>query len=954
MQFMKRVLLIVFLSLFSQILYAGGALTVPYSRQPITLDGEVKDNEYAGALVLNNFFLSGTATAPQERSIVYLICDDNYLYAGAVMNSYALHPGSNMGKEFKATLHGENQPVWDDDSLELRAITGNGEKFYFGFNANGATFARIPARFAKPEVRCSKGKGFFSAEIRLPLELLNGNWAVNVVRFEKRLKETSTLLPESSYNLWSHTGFFRLFRGNTATAGLRLDQLSESNTGNFRMTFSRKTSGKYTVSGNGKNHAKEFSADAGKSVILQLPQEKKGQNRFTLNIESNAGKWSFPEYILASPDSQFAIRFDQQKMSVLFNNSPVASGAVLPMVQKQNILEITSQVPEITFSLAHGYFPAFSGSFDGAKSVKCENSSITLTAPENAAPPYKFRKIFTVTPKVISPYGLEKHRLLLSADDAYDFEINPVEFGIFPLADICFQILVPAEIEVLDVCSRVRYENGFAPFNWPAEQNMYELVDRKETAYEGKKYNLLTIKRNTVLDRVPNMTKLFHSMRERCHIIFRSGHAGFKGEMQLFVTAGNPALMEVPRILPVKVLPQLNGVQPKKLCISLYAQMQGNLPHKTEAEIFNTFKRAGVNELFLETTGKNDDFSLMFFLELEKYGYYYRSVPDIRSLMQKYPQLRAKKANGGFRGDISLTVLADMEKEITGELKAAFATLKNTYPGLKKLFWDFEHEPFNGLYADYSEPALAKFIRDYQIPENTLSPELIRQKYAAQWIDFRTRELGRAVGVIRRAAEANGLQLVMYSDYATSECPRLYGLDWQYIKSQPSMVYCGYGRNTEVIAKTKKLVNPVPMVFGVLTNSGSSTYQRSLLLRRILDSRGGVLCWYEQGAGVLELREIAAVTKVVSQCENIIINGVDQTPENLQTTAMPGQIVTRKLGNKAVTFILNEENVSDRIRISFPYSVRDMVTNRIYPAGKKLSLRIPAMQFAAFMKESEK
>ena len=54
MQFMKRVLLTVFLSLFSPILYARGTLTVPQSRQPITLDGEVKDNEYAGALVLNN------------------------------------------------------------------------------------------------------------------------------------------------------------------------------------------------------------------------------------------------------------------------------------------------------------------------------------------------------------------------------------------------------------------------------------------------------------------------------------------------------------------------------------------------------------------------------------------------------------------------------------------------------------------------------------------------------------------------------------------------------------------------------------------------------------------------------------------------------------------------------------------------------------------------------------
>lgn len=951
---MKRILLTVFLSLFSQILYAGGVLTVPQSQQPLTFDGEVKDSEYAGALVLNNFFLSGTAAFPQERSTVYLICDQKYLYAGAVMNSYALHPGSNMGKEFKAALHGENQPVWDDDSLEFRAMSQNGEKYYFAFNANGATFTRIPARFAQPEVRCARGKGFFSAEIRFPLELLNGKWAINFVRFEKRLKETSTLLPERSYNLWSHDGFFRLLRGLSNTAGLRISPLSESNTGNFQLFFSRNISGRYTISANGKSHSRNFNAAADTPVAVTFPEVKKGMNRFSVDIESDNSKWILPEYLLPSPESQYIIRYDRSIMSAVFNQAPADPGTVLAMAKKQNILEITTGNREVTFRLDHGGFPFFPGDFDDAEKVKYENGSITLTAPENAAPPYKFRKIFTVTPKVISPYGLEQNRLLLTENDAYDFEINPVEFGIFPLSGLQFQLLIPEEIEVLDVCSRIRYENGFAPFNWPPENNMYQLTGKQQLSYDGKNCQLLTVKRNCVLDKIPNMAKLFHSMRERCHIIFRCKTANFKGEMQISITAASPALMEIPRILPVEVLPPLNGKQPEKLCISLYAQMQGNLPHQTEAEIFRTFKRAGVNELFLETTRKSDDFALMFFLELEKFGYYYRSVPDFRKLLEKFPRLQAKKANGSFRGDISLTALADMEPEIAGDLNAAFATLKNTYPGLKKLFWDFEHDPFNGLYADYSQAALEKFIRDYQIKESELTPALIREKYAAQWIDFRTRELGRAVGVISRAASANNLLLVMYSDYATRECPKIYGLDWQYIGAKPAMVYCGYGRDPHVIKRTKELVKPVPMVFGVLTNAGSSTFQRSLLLRRILDSRGGVLCWYERGAGALELQEIAAVTKVVSQCEKIIINGIDRPHAGVKTTAIPGQIVNRELDGQAVTFILNEENISDRIRITYPYPVRDLISNRSYPAGKQLNLRIPAMQFAAFITDSKK
>ena len=94
------------------------------------------------------------------------------------------------------------------------------------------------------------------------------------------------------------------------------------------------------------------------------------------------------------------------------------------------------------------------------------------------------------------------------------------------------------------------------------------------------------------------------------------------------------------------------------------------------------------------------------------------------------------------------------------------------------------------------------------------------------------------------------------------------------------------------------------MVFGLLTNRGSSTCYRSQILRRILDSRGGVLCWYERGAGFLELQEIAAVTKVVAQCEKAIIEGKDVNPANLKHNAPGDCVVTRKLGNDNYTFIL--------------------------------------------------
>lgn len=943
-------LFLYFFAVNALILSASPELTVPQGKSPV-FDGKYQIQEYANALQINNFFLSSSASAPQERSSVSLLHDGKYLYVSAVLNSYALHPASNMGKEFRAVLKGKQQPVWDDDSFELRALSDKGERFYFGFNANEATYINIPARFRQdmPQVRCFRGKGFFSAEMKLPLELLNGKWRINFVRFEKRLKETSTMLPDRSYNLWSYQDFWQLSRGSLQTVPPALNDLAAASTQSLELSFPGAAAGEYQISGNGKSSTVKFNAAAGKAVKLEIPGAKKGENRFVVSIRTADGKWVFPEYKVASPDTQFAISWDQPGIQAAFNGETIKSGSVLPMVKKQNLLEISSDQPEVTLFFRHNGSrdAGFPGNFAGAEKTVVSNGKVVLSAPAGSKAPYKFRKTFTSTQKLVNPWGLEKNKLVLSAGNAYDFEINPVEWAIFPLEQIEFKVLLPAEIELIDAVSRIRYPDGFKPLLWPKEQNLYRIVKRENKSVNDRQYQLVTIARVEKLDKVPNMTKHYHSMRERCHLIFRSNAAGFKGEIEIFAGADKPAIAEIPRILPVEVVNKLDGVQPKELIISLYAQMQGNLDHKLEAALFETYKSAGINELFLETTRQVKDFNMMFFLELENYGYY-RSVPSLQPLFDKYPFLQAKTRSGRPRGDISFTALADNEKLVEKDLHAIFSGLKTKYPSLKKLFWDFEHPPFTGLYSDYSELSLAKFKKDYKIGEEKLTPAIIEKKYAPQWIDFRTRELGRVVKIIRKAANANGYKLVMYSDYATDECAATYGLDWKYIRSSADEVYCGYGRNTEIIRRTQQLVAPSKTVFGLLTNRGSSTCYQSQILRRILDSRGGVLCWYEQGAGVLELKEIAEVTKVVSRCEKLIISGEDVKPEKLVCNAAGDMVVTRKLGNELCTFIINEENITGRVRIKFPCQVRDMRSGKVYPAGKTLSLKIPAMKFAAF------
>ena len=70
---MKK-LFLCFFAVNALILSASPELTVPQGKSPV-FDGKYQIQEYANALQINNFFLSSSASAPQERSSVSLMHD---------------------------------------------------------------------------------------------------------------------------------------------------------------------------------------------------------------------------------------------------------------------------------------------------------------------------------------------------------------------------------------------------------------------------------------------------------------------------------------------------------------------------------------------------------------------------------------------------------------------------------------------------------------------------------------------------------------------------------------------------------------------------------------------------------------------------------------------------------------------------------------------------------------
>lgn len=954
---MKLFILMIVFSLTATVM--SMELTIPQTATPPTMDGTPLKEEWKNALVMNNFFVSGQNRLAMEPTRVYLMHDNRCLYIGIIMKEFALNPISNMLKEFKATLHGDNQPVWNDDSAEIRLATADRQLFYLGFNANGATKSIVPFGIASRwfELKTAIGTGEWSAEIAAPLKVCGDLQRINVVRFEKRLPEKTSMAPIPDDDHGSFRNMFRLKMGNLNTPGLEIPDLRLASANELTVRSSRLFSGSWRLKTNLSSSQGQI---IGKDHIFKLGTGNATGQITGISMEFNQGAESFfssPVYPFSERGGRLQFNLLTPGATVRFNGEQQeTSGSLYTFYPRagENLLELISPNPEVVLGRTDkcGIL-----SWSGHWEYQHENKWMEMPADiqdgrivlKNDSPdgPWRFRQKILFGGDLLEIPGVAPEVLTLTSGGTYPIFWNPLKKLGCPVDGLHLNLLLPREVELVGAASKESYPDGFPDFNWPAEKNPYHIMRHGVRVIDNTEYIHYQIKRDTPLRKLA-MPPYHQLARERCVILLRGGAVGFKGRFFYFTASKTPALSEIPESHPLEVVPELTANAPRVLRIFFYPHAVNDLPSDTMNQaLMNTWRSAGVNELFWETgTPVTGDFTTAAAFNLERYPWR-RGYPVLKEFIRKHPDAVAINAENKKSGYLSLSYLAD-HPETEPDLEEALRRLKAVFPSLKILFWDYEHDPFTGLYADYGKETLAIFQRIYQIPEKHLTPELIRKHHPRQWIDFRARELGRAAEVVRKLAVRNGFELSFYSDYDSPHAIAMYSLDWQYMRNGAEKAYMGYGRDLKSIARTRAKLPGKPLIFGILTAPGCATYQRAILLRRLLDSRAGILCWYEKGFGGAELQEIAAVANLAAKYEEFFLRGKPITGIPAVSGTLPDNVVSLQLGDEILTLVLNESDLPEWIKLTFPAQAVEFYSGRQCPAKETVRFKVPAWGIMAF------
>jgi hypothetical protein len=274
--------------------------------------------------------------------------------------------------------------------------------------------------------------------------------------------------------------------------------------------------------------------------------------------------------------------------------------------------------------------------------------------------------------------------------------------------------------------------------------------------------------------------------------------------------------------------------------------------------------------------------------------------------------------------------------------------------------YDYEYSPITGPHSCYCPRCLAEF-RDFSklARDARLDPGIIRDRYEQQWIDFMSHRVALLFRKFRDTIHrlAPGTEFSVYSGYGTPENPRRYGVNWGYVGEYQACdrIGCGYGRPADAIPATIDGLNGIPAVFGVLMRPYDTTetappvpITKARLLRRALDSTGGVLIYDRLPMDGRAWRAIAETTRLVASYEDLFVAG--------KRTALPGCDETRVQvlgdGNTTLVCVMNGGSDSLTLRLPLPATAGDgceFYSNRSLSAGQTVSRTLPAGDAEVFV-----
>jgi hypothetical protein len=541
-----------------------------------------------------------------------------------------------------------------------------------------------------------------------------------------------------------------------------------------------------------------------------------------------------------------------------------------------------------------------------------------------------------------------------------------------PLEDFKIIIQIPPELELLSGCGPKFVESASAKklgrqqMKKDLEFNEWKMKELPSCRHAGKEYKVYEFSSQNPFMIEAGYDKWFwkrivgQAKALYLAVKARPGTAGKNCTIYHHAEAFGGAFRELSAAFPVRIIEEIKGRQPKKINIFAVERAASYKDPDACKKYLDTIRNAGVTEIFspsasplIKSTGLKQINFFNLFLP-DKYTYT-SCIIDPAELFEAFPESVSVKYNGKTGRAPCMVWLTENIAKARPFLEKEADRIRQTYPSLDKVLWDYEYPPIpdkgsHCMYPCFSEYALAAFAKKYGIKEK-LSAKIIVRKYRDKFIDFSCRKQAEMCRILRDIFNKHNIKFTVYCGY---ECPFThwrYGINWNYAGPEVDDVYCGYGRNLEKIDATLKALKKTPLSGGLLTRGFTpQNHTPAQIIRKIIDCRGGVLLWYEGPWDARSLQAIAESSKAVAEYEDFLVKGerIDGTV-SVQGT-VPGNIALLKLDGKAALWVLNPGE--DKIKVNLAVPSADGKFS-LFGSGKEfdsnnIQIEIEAGKFAVF------
>ncbi|MBT7166483.1 MAG: carbohydrate-binding family 9-like protein [Victivallales bacterium] len=473
------------------------------------------------------------------------------------------------------------------------------------------------------------------------------------------------------------------------------------------------------------------------------------------------------------------------------------------------------------------------------------------------------------------------------------------------------------------------------------------------TTLDGKKYRLTKITASAPLRRGS------HAIFTICNVLVEATAEAKLDQPHQFIywaEANGGAWAEIPQVVPVQVLPELRGKQPKKLVWQLWGSFFGPMDDETVKEDYlRLAQAAGFNDLVTGDRWTSDHAPKYGIRNTKGVRFVSWSI-DLKDFLEARPDWQLLGSNGGRSTQYMCTtqLLQDSGWE---PVHSCFAKMiEESKPDT--LDYDFEYAPFAGPHSCYCNACLAAFRSYAKLPGNAeLTPKTIKTAHRAQWVTFMADRVAQVFRRMRVSIDeiSPGCEFSVYSGYHGPGNMEQYGVDWARIGELKSChrAACGYGRPAERVRDTVTALKGIPLVCGELLNPYNTQVDEAVipltvgcLLRRSLDATGGVLVYDRLPMDGRCWQAVGETTRLVATHEELFLKGTRST--------LPGQpedsVTMLTHGDQALLCVLNAVFQKRTFRLKAPFAAREFYTGAAVKAGQTLNVVLSPGQAAVYVK----